>query len=308
MSTGFAVAGVADPGAEVNALGYSLDDEFSLLKGTRNLRPNRHSSILARVSNIYLELTEQFNRGRLRAIISSGQAVVLHRLAVMSKDGDWILREDDETTEHVLGVLAQYAARYRFGAPLDTRWFAGGWSAHFEFRHNGLRVRTDFVTRPPRINAATLDRLWSETDPHHAVIDLVPLAEIKKTNREKDYAVIGELARLMRDPHDQLLYSRSARDLIALAQLHPQLVQNLAATRALLNEIATGCARLEEALDAERRALIHFNEQRLACYRDAAHRWAAAWPEVERKISDESLPPAHQIVVTRALEVLPFAP
>jgi hypothetical protein len=260
------------------------------------LRPNRRGSILARMSNIYLKLTEQFNRGRLRAIISSGQAVVLHRLAVMSKDGDWILREDDETMEHVLG------------APLDTRWFAGGWSAHFEFRHNGLRVRTDFVTRPPRINAATLDRLWSETDPRHAVIDLVPLAEIKKTNREKDYAVIGELARLMRAPRDQLLYSRSARDLIALAQLHPQLVQNLAATRPLLNEIATGGARLEEALDAERRAMIHFNEQRLACYRDAAQSWAAAWPEVERKIGDESLPHAHQIVVTRALELLPFAP
>ena len=33
--------------------------------------------------NIYLELTEEFNAGRLRCIISSGQAVVLHRLAIM---------------------------------------------------------------------------------------------------------------------------------------------------------------------------------------------------------------------------------
>ena len=37
--------------------------------------------------NIYLELTRVFNAGRLRAILSSGQAVVMHRLAVMSKTG-----------------------------------------------------------------------------------------------------------------------------------------------------------------------------------------------------------------------------
>jgi hypothetical protein len=63
--------------------------------------------------------------------------VVLHRLAIMSKDGDWVLREDAE---------------------------AGG------------------------------------TD----VVPLEPLAAMKLTKREKDYAVIGELARRMTDPraHD----------------------------------------------------------------------------------------------------------
>ncbi len=44
--------------------------------------------------NIYLELTRQFNQGQVRAIVAGGQAVVLHRLALMSKDGDWIPRED----------------------------------------------------------------------------------------------------------------------------------------------------------------------------------------------------------------------
>ncbi|HVR09442.1 MAG TPA: hypothetical protein VMW75_15455 [Thermoanaerobaculia bacterium] len=41
---------------------------------------------MAELSNPYLELTEQLNRGRLRALLSSGQAVVVHRLAIMSKD------------------------------------------------------------------------------------------------------------------------------------------------------------------------------------------------------------------------------
>ena len=101
---------------------------------------------------IYLELTKEFNEGRLRAVICSGQAVVLHRLAIMSKDGDWILREDKEALQQVLRVLDRHGARYRFGAPLDVRWMAGGWSSHFEFRHESLRVRTDFFTRPPRVD------------------------------------------------------------------------------------------------------------------------------------------------------------
>ena len=84
--------------------------------------------------NVYLGLTHKFNRRRARAILAGGQAVVLHRLAMMSKDGDWILREDAQTMDHVLSVLGQYGARYRFGAPLDVRWMAGGWSAHLEFQ------------------------------------------------------------------------------------------------------------------------------------------------------------------------------
>jgi hypothetical protein len=109
--------------------------------------------------NIYLRLTREFNEGRLRAIITSGQAVVLHRLAIMSKDGDWILREDQDAAAHVLEVLERHGARYRFGAPLDLRWLRQGWSSHLEFEEDGLRIRTDFFTRPrasaPRISHAS---------------------------------------------------------------------------------------------------------------------------------------------------------
>ena len=55
--------------------------------------------------NIYLQLTRLFNEGRKRVIITSGQAVVFYRLAIMSKDGDWIIREDAEATSYVLQVL-----------------------------------------------------------------------------------------------------------------------------------------------------------------------------------------------------------
>jgi hypothetical protein len=257
--------------------------------------------------SIYVELTQAFNATSLNAVLSSGQAVVLHRLAVMSKDGDWILREQEDALEHILSVLASRKAAYRFGAPLDVRWMRGGWSAHFEFRHGPLRVRTDFVTRPPRLAPATLEAMWRRQEGREVpFVDARDLAELKKTNREKDYAVIGELARLLADPEDQLLLSRSARDIMDLARLHPKLLPQLAARRPALAAVSSGLDALEAALDAERRDLIHANERRLQRYLDAAAAWATAWPSVLGEIEGLPLRDAHRIVAERAAGVLPF--
>lgn len=258
-------------------------------------------------ANIYVELTTEFNAGGLRSVLSSGQAVVLHKLAIMSKDGDWILRDNKEALGHVLNVLERRGARYRFGAPLDSRWMAGGWSAHFEFRHDGLRVRTDFVTRPPRLGPEDLDVMWREqVGMEIPFVSAVHLAKLKKTNREKDYVVIGELARLLSDPAEQLLHSRSARDLVEIAAANPELVRRLTPRRPLLAKIPDGTENLEAALDAERRRLIHDNEQRLQRYMDAAETWAETWPAVAKKARGLPLLHAHQIVLEHAEGVLPF--
>lgn len=132
------------------------------------------------------------------------------------------------------------------------------------------------------------------------------LAELKKTNREQDYAVIGELARIMTDVRDQLRYSRSARDLIALASEYPDRARELILERPLLEKVGDGRARLEEVLDAERRVLMHANEARLASYLEAAEPWSRIWPRVSSEVAGLSLLEAHEIVVERARGVLPF--
>lgn len=259
--------------------------------------------------NIYVDLTHEFNKGKLRAILSSGQAVVIHKVAVMSKDGDWILDEREESLEYVRSVLRNHSACYRFGAPLDVRWLRGGWSSHFEFRHDSLRIRTDFVTRPPRLSCDDIRVMWQEqTEDGIPVVNVRQLVELKKTNREKDYAVIGELARLLKSPEDAILSSRSARDLLKLGAAYPEFVKQLVLKRPILKAIGEGELQLERALDAERRELMHRNEERLRGYMRAAEAWAAIWPDVATAIVGLPLSEAHHVVVSRAEGILPFLP
>ena len=112
----------------------------------------------------------------------------------------------------------------------------------------------------------------------------------------------------MSDPRDQLLYSRSARDLIALAEKHPMFISELKVQRPVLEKISEGRDKLEEALDAERRSLIHANEERLRIYMEASLKWSAIWQDVEKETEGISLLKAHEIVVRRAKDILPFHP
>ena len=260
------------------------------------------------MGEIYLELTNRFNQSHLRAVLSSGQAVVLHGLAIASKDGDWIVREDAQSLDYILGVLEEYGATYRLGAPLDARWLRGGWSAHFEFVRDGYRARTDFVTRPPRLLADDLEQMWNEQETASELpvptVDLRRLALLKLTQREKDYPFVGEIARKLPSPREQLLWSRSARDLIDLAHDNPDLIRELEDQRPLLKRTSAGRDALEMALDAERRALSRADETRLALYAEAAEAWTQNWPALKREISELPLRQAHQIVVERA-QMLP---
>ena len=151
--------------------------------------------------SIYVDLTHEFNVSELNAILSSGQAVVLHRLAAIEQR--W--RLDSSRERRCLEPHAFRTCRTESRVPLwralDLRWMRGGWSAHLEFRDGPLRIRTDFVTRPPRLTAEAIDELWRRQEGCEVpFVDARNLIELKKTNREKDYAVIGELARLLTNP------------------------------------------------------------------------------------------------------------
>lgn len=135
--------------------------------------------------NVYFDLTRTFNERGPIAALASGQAVVYYRVAIMSKDGDWVIRETSEACGRVLDVLTEREASYRPGAPLDPRWLAGGWSSHFEFAdEKHRRVRCDFFSRPPRILPEATETLFASATDALLVVDVESLIRMKRTQRE----------------------------------------------------------------------------------------------------------------------------
>lgn len=128
---------------------------------------------------------------------------------------------------------------------------------------------------------------------------------MKKTDRQRDYSFIGELARRMPSPRDRLLFSRSADDLIELARVHPGLLPAASAERPLLARIGAGRQALAEALQLEMLDLMESDERRLSAYREASSAWAAGWPAHSRELDRCPLLEAHSTMVERAAGLLP---
>lgn len=253
----------------------------------------------------YVDLTRAFNAGRTRVVISSGQAVVLHRITMQSKDGDWLVREDEEACTHILAVLAERGAHYRYGAPLHPRWLAGGWSAHLEFAEGDLRLRTDFVSRPPRLTAERLARLWSTAEGEAApVVGMADLIALKQTDRERDYVIIGALAERLGDPEIELEHGRDPERLAELVSEQLELPPAVRSTRPWLAPGLDADA-IAMHLDSERRVAMRRNRGRLDAYGLAAARWREAWPQLAPRLQAVSLAEAHAIMIETAARLLP---
>jgi hypothetical protein len=255
------------------------------------------------VANVYFELTEAFNAEGTIAVLASGQAVVFHRLAIMSKDGDWVLQESASACHRVLAVLERRAARYRASAPLDPRWLAGGWSSHLEFRdERGRRVRCDFVSRPPRIALDDIPALFSEACGQGPlrVIDLDRLIRLKQTQRAKDYAVIGELARRL-PPASEILYTTDVDRILELSAQFPDCPRKPA--RAALQG---GRDDVVIALAREIDELQTIDRERMGRYERAS---AAYFAELLRSgVCDLALSEGHTVAVDLAERLLPMEP
>ncbi|HYO15000.1 MAG TPA: hypothetical protein VE685_17540 [Thermoanaerobaculia bacterium] len=258
----------------------------------------------SRSKNIYFELTEELNAEGFIAVLASGQAVVYYKIAMMSKDGDWILKETPEACRRVLEVLGQRGARYRSGAPLDVRWLAAGWSSHFEFIDlEGRRIRCDFLTRPPRVSPEDVAPLF-EAKPGESllVIGLEPLIRMKQTQRAKDYPVIGELARLL-PPEREIEWTTDPDRILELASVHGE-----SSKRPPVRAARAGGSREDVVVELARELdrLQQQDRKRVEKYRAAAETFTREF--LAARIGDKELTEAHSHVCQLAERWLPFDP
>lgn len=254
--------------------------------------------------NIYFELTEELNAAGLVAVLASGQAVVYYKIAMMSKDGDWILKETPEACQRVLQVLGRREARYRSGAPLDVRWLAGGWSSHFEFIDPaGRRIRCDFLTRPPRVSPEEVAPLFAaKSGASLLVVGLEPLIRMKQTQRAKDYPVIGELARLL-PPEREIEWTTDPDRILELAPAHGR-----SSKRPPVRAARAGGSRVDVVVELARELdrLQQQDRKRVEKYRSAAETFTREF--LAARIGDMELTEAHTLICQLAERWLPRDP
>ena len=256
------------------------------------------------MTNAYFELTREFNRLGPVAVLASGQAVVYYRLAIMSKDGDWIVRDTADACSRVLSVLSERSARYRPAPPLDARWLRGGWSSHFEFFDAAeRRLRCDFVSRPPRISPSAIQAMFQKSAGEDLpVVDRQTLIRLKQTGRAKDYAVIGELARQL-PPNEEIAWTTDVDRILELAASTAGASSRPSVRAALEGEgRAAVVAALAQEIDEMQRA----DRDRLAVYERAAEPYLAEF----RRMGLNRLPlaVAHEEACRLAEALLPERP
>jgi hypothetical protein len=255
--------------------------------------------------NVYFDLTEELNAEGPIAVLASGQAVVFYKISIMSKDGDWILRETPEACGRALAILGRHGARYRPGAPLDVRWLAGGWSSHFElFDAERRRIRCDFVSRPPRMTPEEIHGLFGPDQPSQPlrVLAVEPLIRIKQTQRAKDYPVIGELSRRL-PPEREIELTTDPDRILALAPDYGR-GSRRAPVRAALTAGARDAVVVELAREIDR--LQQEDRARLERYRAASLAYLQEFQAA--RIGDLALPEAHERLRALAEELLPRNP
>lgn len=255
------------------------------------------------MSNIYFELTREFNAAGVVAALTSGQAVVYYRIAMMSKDGDWIVRETEAATGRVLEVLACRGARYRAGAPLAVDWLRGGWSSHLVFHDPvGRRVRCDFFSRPPRLSSHEIDALFSAElpDDRLLVIGVEALIRMKQTQRAQDYPFVAGLAGLL-PPEREIELTTDPDRLLELAGRFGG-----ASPRPAVSAARDGDRRrvvIELALEID--AMQQADRVRLARYARAARGYLGEFQARRVELTGLPLPEAHRRLVALADKLLP---
>jgi hypothetical protein len=257
------------------------------------------------VANVYFELTREFNRDETVTLLASGQAVVFYRIAIMSKDGDWVIRESPAACERVRAVLAARGARHRPSPPLDVRWLAGGWSSHFEFAdERARRVRCDFFSRPPRVALARLHQLFAGSASRDRLLAVDPetLVRMKQTQRAKDYPAIAEIARLL--PRDlEALYTTDPDRILALA---PSVAAAIDRPSLRAAREAAGRDRVVVELAREIDEMRRRDRARVERYQAASTRYLDEFRRA--RIDEMALPEAHEMASALAERWLPVVP
>jgi hypothetical protein len=217
------------------------------------------------------QVLSTIQKHQVQALLMGGQACVFYGAAQFSKDVDFLLLASEENFTGLRSALRELGAERIAVPPFDPAALARGHAVHFRCpsgETKGLRI--DVMTRlrdlPP------FEVLWErrttitvEGGAEISLLSVEDLVSAKKTQRDKDWPMIGALVEghymaTGGEPNRErarfwLLESRTPERLLELVQRFPAEKEQLVIRRPLLAlAVASDLPRLREALDAEVRA------------------------------------------------------
>ena len=140
----------------------------------------------------YEELVQKLRERGVVCAITSGLACVHYGIAETTQDCDLLCHT--HSFEELLDLLSTTrvsgaACRYRgnLSPPLDARWHRGGWTSHFEWGSGPHAVSLDVFGHALRESKPWEQGLLGLYAGPHTV------AEMKRTNRDKDWAIVTAL-------------------------------------------------------------------------------------------------------------------
>lgn len=210
---------------------------------------------------------EAMRKAEVPSLLIGGQACILYGGAEFSRDLDLMIAAAPADLGRVPRALEVLEAHPIAVPPFDAELLDRGHAVHFRCARADVRgLRLDLMTRPPRL--VDVAAVWER----HVVFDLdfgpVPAVALedlvltKKTQRDKDWATIGELVEADMVAHrtqvDErrlgfwLREARNADTLIELATAYPDAASAAVARRPLLGAALKGdSAALELQLAQE---------------------------------------------------------
>lgn len=236
---------------------------------------------------------KRLREANIRFAITSGMACVHYGLQQTTKDSDWIfcLEDIDLLRDFLMqaeGELPPWRLAYRpvFGAPLDRRFLAHGWTCHLAVwnKADSPENHVDLFCAPPRVMPDEFVFNGDLFASRHVV------AQMKKTDREKDWPIVDGLGLQdwLQNRPEGVLHIRSMPQLReAWAGCSLERRPDMVKTRPLLSQLETvSDAQLERLLLIERQIWQCVNRERYGLYQKEwkafYRRWQTAsdwaWP------------------------------
>lgn len=221
------------------------------------------------LQRFYEALVQRAREAGVTCAITSGMACVAHGVAQTTKDCDLLCAAD--AAERLLkvltdtrfgNVLPQY--RGHITPPLDARWLAGGWTSHFVWKCADWDAYLDVFGVPPRATSDWTEEIEGFYSSPHVV------AEMKRTNREKDWPFATALGVKMLEAGDERGWLHIFDDEVLISiKRRLDCPEGIAAHRPALKLLSTGDPRLKASLFGERVFWEQLDRVRIRVYERA---------------------------------------